>query len=190
MRMDSIPMKTLALLLTTVFAFASPASAHHFDYLDEDHKYLLHSVSDRGVELIVNDAELCTGSSDGFYSSDRRLIICQDAMVEPGVEVEWSLNDLDTIRHESHHFLQDCAFGGSRIDHMSTVFFTDTEKYADFVLNSGLTQSEIDRIETAYRKLGLNFLGIMMEIEAFAVARSVPPRQLADKIKEVCVIGR
>ena len=190
MRKNHILMKTLALLLTTLFAFTSPASAHHFEGLDEDHQYLLHSVEQRGVQLIVNDAELCTGVSDGFYSSDRRLIVCQDGMDEPGVEVEWTLNDLDTIRHESHHFLQDCVYGGISVDHTSTVYFNHGEKFSEFVTNSGLTRNEITTIETAYRRLGLNYLGIMMEIEAFAVARSVPPRQLADKIKEVCVMER
>lgn len=190
MRMNNIPMKTLGLLLSAIFAFASPASAHHFEKLDEDHQYLLHSVERRGVQIIINDAKLCTGVSDGFYSSDRRLIVCQDGMNKPGVEVEWTLNDLDTIRHESHHFLQDCVYGGIAVDHVSTVYFNHGERFSEFVTDSGLTRSEIETIETAYRGLGLNYLGIMMEIEAFAVARSIPPRQLADKINEICVMNR
>ena len=140
------------------------------------------------MSLLINDPRFCDDISDGYYSSDRRLIICQDNAALPGVEVEWTDNDLDTVRHEVHHFLQDCAFGGIEIDHTATLLFDYGPDFTEFVIQSGLTKEEITTIETAYRKLGLSYVGIMMEIEAFAVAKSFKPEQLRDKINEVCVL--
>ena len=183
-------MKSLAILLTAALAFASPASAHHFEKLDKPHQNLLHTVEERGVKFFVNDMRYCDEDSDGFYSTHRRLIICQDNATLPGVEVEWTDNDLDTIRHEVHHFLQDCSFGGIKIDHTSAVFYDHGPDFIRFVQQSGLTSIEIANIESVYSKMGLSYMRIMMEIEAFAAARSTTPEQLEQKIDEVCVLNR
>lgn len=183
-------MKFLAILLTGTLAFSSPASAHHYEKLDKPHQDLLHTVEERGVEFFVNDMRYCDEDSDGFYSTNRRLIICQDNASLPGVEVEWTDNDLDTVRHEVHHFLQDCSFGGIKIDHTSTLLFNYGPDFTQFVAQSGLTMEEVLVIERTYEKLGLSYVRIMMEIEAFAVARSITAEQLKQKIDEVCVLTR
>ena len=51
-------------------------------------------------------------------------------------------NDYDTLRHESHHVIQDCLDG---IDNSTLVVLFEGDKLKEFVTNS-LSQKQINRI--------------------------------------------
>ena len=47
------------------------------------------------------------------------MVICQENRI-PGVRemTSWTEEDLDTLRHESHHLVQDCRGGDGRGDNV------------------------------------------------------------------------
>ena len=53
-------------------------------------------------------------SVNGFYSSHNRvLVVCNDRYVKgENEDPQWTANDLDTLRHEAQHLIQDCMVGG------------------------------------------------------------------------------
>jgi len=105
------------------------------------------------------------------------MVICQDNRREEGVEVQWTDNDLDTLRHEAHHMIQDCAAGGIGDGKMSLMLF---------VSRSGYTLEQVKQIAKHYQQQGVTGYDMLMELEAFAVARSIPADLIAVKLKEYC----
>ena len=73
--------------------------------INPSHDELKRALNDVGVEVYLNETELCDGSKSGMYSPDYdAIVICQDDRIETSdQEVEWTENDYDTLRHESQH---------------------------------------------------------------------------------------
>ena len=150
---------------------------------NSSHDELKRALNDVGVEVFLNDTDLCDGSKSGMYSPEYNVImICQDDRIETSdQEVEWTENDYDTLRHESQHVVQDCMEG---IDNSKmSLFFSDEIEYLEFVI-MGLTKSEFFQIVEAYRPLGDDVL--LNELEAFAVAKGVKPDTIAKAIRGIC----
>ena len=150
---------------------------------NSSHDELKRALNDVGVEVFLNDTDLCDGSKSGMYSPEYNVImICQDDRIETSdQEVEWTENDYDTLRHESQHVVQDCMEG---IDNSKmSLFFSDEIEYLEFVI-MGLTKSEFFQIVEAYRPLGNDIL--LNELEAFAVAKGVKPDTIAKAIRGIC----
>ena len=94
-------------------------------------------------------------------------------------------NNLDTLRHEAQHLVQDCIEDGKanyNFDGRATIF-PDPVAAA---LDSGLNEREIDRIWMTYSGMGLDDKDILMEVEAFAVAHGVPAEMIAQQIRKQC----
>ena len=96
----------------------------------------------------------------------------------------WTPNDYDTLRHESHHVIQDCLDG---IDNSTLVLLFEGDKFKEFVNNS-LSQKQINRIISTYKKYGANEKEIKIELEAFAVAETVSATTIANSIDKLCKI--
>jgi hypothetical protein len=152
---------------------------------DEKHQYLATTIRSLGVPVTINTKIHCPPGESGSYFTAGFMVICQDNRREEGVEVQWTENDLDTLRHESHHLIQDCAAGGIGDKEMS-LFFNSKEELIEFLSNSGYTEQQLQEIATHYQKQGVDGYDLLMELEAFAVARSIPANLIADKIKEYC----
>ena len=78
------------------------------------HAVLVEAIEAQGVDFIVNH-DFCQErpSVNGFYSSGNRvLVVCNDLYTEENTNPEWTANDLDTLRHEAQHLIQDCMVGG------------------------------------------------------------------------------
>ena len=151
--------------------------------INPSHDELKRALNDVGVEVFLNEPELCDGSKSGMYSPDYdAIVICQDDRIETSdQEVDWTENDYDTLRHESQHVVQDCMEG---IDNNKmSLFFSNEIEYLEFVV-MGLTKSEFFQIVEAYRSLGDDVL--LNELEAFVVAKSVKPDTIAKAIRGVC----
>tara|TARA_A100001201_G_scaffold32305_3_gene34814 strand:- start:12353 stop:12883 length:531 start_codon:yes stop_codon:yes gene_type:complete len=153
----------------------------------DDHAKLWDSLERAGVNIVLNDVDFCGDDlADGAYIPViKALVVCQDnASPLSSRQVDWTSNDLDTLRHESHHVVQDCLLGELG-DGESEPLFNTRESLKSFVDNI-LSEEQIDRIVTNYRELGFDREVIIMEIEAFAVASGVSPDKIADAINKFC----
>ena len=148
-----------------------------------NHDELKKVLNDVGVEVFLNDTDLCDGSKSGMYSPEyNAIMICQDDRIETSdQQVEWTKNDYDTLRHEAHHVVQDCMEG---IDNEKmSLFFSDRIEYLEFIVIS-LTKSQIFYITESYRSFDNDI--ILNELEAFGTARHVKPNTIVKALRAVC----
>jgi hypothetical protein len=156
--------------------------------VEEDHDVLWNALEEVGVELYLNDTEYCDADSgvSGLYSPRLNImIICQDERIPiSSREVEWTDNDYDTLRHEAHHVVQDCVAGleNGNMD----VYFGDRDTYTEFV-KTALTEEQFDNIVKTYKEGGSSDEVVIHEVEAFAVASSIPPDSIARALVKVCI---
>lgn len=174
------------LLGTSLLLSGSPSRA---TTTVDDHISLWNSLERAGINIVINDVDFCgDGRVDGAYIPRlKTLVICQDnASPISSRQVDWTENDLDTLRHEAHHVVQDCLRG--RIgDGLSGPLFNTRETLSEFV-DDILTDQQIDWIIRNYREQGADNDVIIMEVEAFAVAEGVSPETIADGIDKSCNI--
>ena len=151
--------------------------------IDPSHDELKRTLNGVGVQVFLNDTELCNGKESGMYSPDyNAIMICQDDRIETSdQEVEWTENDYDTLRHEAQHVVQDCMEGIN--NNKMSLFFSDRIEYLEFIV-MGLTKSEFFQVVEAYRSLGDDIL--LNELEAFVVAKSVKPDTIAKALRGIC----
>jgi len=90
-------------------------------------------------------------------------------------------DDLDTIRHEAHHIVQDCMDG--KIDGGLQPFFTHEDL---FTFLAGYPDWKEDKIISTYRKDGASNTVIKFEVEAWAVADMVPAETISNVLTQVC----
>lgn len=175
---------TAAVVASLSVAFPGAAVAESI----EDHQYLWETVQRVGVQTYVNDGRYCNKLEEhhGLYNHHKNfLVVCQDEGRYDGQMVGWSDNDLDTLRHEAHHIVQDCA-AGSLYDNEMALLFNDPDDLAEFAAGA-LTVDQVKWIVSSYGGQGASDAVIVQEIEAFAVAASVNPRTIADKLVEFCL---
>ena len=65
--------------------------------------------------------------------------------------------------------------------------FDSQEQLIKFISGSGYTPEELQQIIAHYQRNGVTGYKMLMELEAFAVARSISPNLIADKLKEYCM---
>ena len=181
--------KTIAATALAGFAaigFASASSAtpevrEVREGSSEAHGLLVEAIRRNGVDFTIND-DYCFENEDimGFYSGRRRsLVVCQDNAVKGGGVVAWTANDLDTLRHEAQHMIQDCVVGTNN-DHQLAPIYTSPTALAQRELGPEAVAS----ITSTYREGGASDLVLLLEYEAFAVAAlNVPAEQAADVAK-------
>ena len=167
-------------VLMTPTLFSVPVNA-----TPEDHRYLAETIQSLGVPLTLNSKVHCLKGESGSYFSAGFMIICQDHRKDDGKQVSWTENDLDTLRHEAHHMIQDCA-KGTIGDRKMSLMFDNEKEFTRFISNSGYTQQQLQQIIKHYQKQGVTGYDLLIELEAFAVARSIPANLIADKLKEYC----
>lgn len=145
-------MKLKSLLVAGILAipaiFSNQAKANT---VAEQHRYLAQTIRSIGVPVSINTKLHCRPGESGSYFSAGFMVICQDNRREEGVEVQWTENDLDTLRHESHHLIQDCAAGGVG-DRKMSLMFNSKEELVKFLSNSGYTEQQLQEIAAHYRK--------------------------------------
>jgi len=182
---------TLALLGTSI-----PAQAA---MVDSGHQYLIDRLTERGVHVAINPPPLCgdraTTQVNGGYTYSHRydlavLGICQDNATGTD-EVEWSANDLDTLRHESFHYLQDCIDGEVS---MTLQPYYDgegpspgTDRLEEVITYLGIPQALW--IEREYTSIGADRATIRLEFEAFLAARDLDAGTIGATINEFCPIN-
>jgi hypothetical protein len=112
------------------------------------------------------------------------LVICQENRESNNsIQIDWTAEDLDTLRHEAHHLIQDCASGKIADDKITTVFTED--ELVGFLEDSSYSD---DQLLALYKTLKeqLSPEEILLELEAYAVAKDIPAREIKNKLIEFC----
>ena len=150
-----------------------------------DHKALYDAIQSVGVRVTINNPKYCDGRVDGSYHSHARVLsVCQDRATYMNNEVDWSSNDLDTLRHEAHHLIQDCALGKLG-DGQLSLLFGDMAQAKAFV-QSVLPESQQRELMSFDSYAGHNAYRQMIELEAFATAAAISPQDITNKLYEMC----
>ena len=175
--------KALALAtLTAVVGLAPTAEARQSNF--QDHVRLAQAAEATGVRFAINVDRCDTEDAYGWYwAAANELVVCQENKIKgSNKEVRWTEEDLDTLRHEAHHLVQDCMARGNRDGHLGAVY---QEPVAlGFKV---LGKDRAIRIAELYAKNGANEHIKVMEIEAFAVAAMNDPMEQVQDIQRYCM---
>ena len=163
---------------------AMPAKAQQTGSFD-DHVNLYNTIHAYGVKVYINHPKYCDGRIDGSYISTLRVLnVCQDNGRSGGPEVDWSENDLDTLRHEAHHMIQDCAGAGNGNGYLVHLFSNRPELIA--FIDSVYTREQQHGLMGSPSYDNHNRERQLIELEAFATAAVISANEIADKMNEVC----
>jgi len=113
-----------------------------------------------------------------YWAYKNEFVVCQEGKQQVGVEEVWSEEDLDTLRHEAQHLVQDCM-DGERQGALSAVY-----KDVPALVKNTLSDRAIKGIIKAYSEKSDHI--IMMELEAFSVAAINDPADQARDIQNFC----
>ena len=154
--------------------------------IKEEHDVLLESLESIGVRVWFNHSDCRERDIDGLYNSVlRKLVICQDnAKWATDRMIAMTANDYDTLRHEAHHVIQDCV-SGELGDGLLGDLFKDPEDYNAFIENA-LGREKAEAVDRVYTSQGADRLTVLLEMEAFAMASSVPADVISDTLISVC----
>jgi len=156
----------------------------------EEHRVLMNSLQAVGVNVYVNPRK-CLEHEDlngAYWPGLRTLMICQDnAKIYNGRMIPWTDADLNTLRHEAHHVVQDCNNGGLG-DNRSSRLFQNTKQLSNFIGNA-MSHEQFMHIVRVYDEAGTSTRDILMETEAFAVAETVSPLTISRKLIEFCGVN-
>ena len=177
--------KLLATTLLTATALATPIEAVAGTF--NDHIRLAQTVMATGVTFRIN-APKCDERPGvfGWYAPrQRELVVCQENKVKGSTqEVQWTAEDLDTLRHEAHHLVQDCVNGrgaGNFDGSLVPMVQTPVQLGKDILGVEGVRQ-----VVKTYAQQGANEHTIILEIEAFSVARANMPVDQINHLRTFC----
>ena len=152
----------------------------HFD--------LMQTAANIGTEVYINH-KVCgdnPGVNGFYYPGYNVLVICQDNATEfNGQQVAWTYNDLDTIRHEVQHMVQDCVAGYDNAE-LNRVF-SESKNLVAFA-SDAIGVETIERIIEVYTERGANQHVVGLEIEAFSVAAAISPETIGEALTSTCSI--
>jgi hypothetical protein len=181
MNFKSIATAALA-ALTAVAAPTAALAGNSF----QDHVDLATAIRQAGVRYYVNPAHCYEGRTkgvDGFYVSQAGvLVVCQDN-ARGNEQVRWTTNDLDTLRHEAIHLIQDCKNG--RGDN-SLVPIVGSDKERNQMALSALGGGRVRRIIKNYVRRGADAHVIRLELEAFTFAQEIDASDIAGVVRSTC----
>ena len=184
--------KTITTLATLASMSLSPVmSSTYGDYNQPTrtpHVQLFEAVLKTGVDVRVNEVKDCDPDvvgkmTYGWYSgTERVLVVCQEQAHYTGRYGQGAFNfsdeDLDTLRHEAHHMVQDCM--DNRLNaRLEPVYNQPIELAKDT-----LSDRHISRILKSYGHLSDHV--IVLELEAFSVAAMNNPLEQVSDIQRYC----
>lgn len=166
--------KPIAILLGVALFWATPAHA------DPGHQALVDALTRAGVRVFF-DHQICkTDRVYGFYHNpSKSLVVCNEGS---GMFDE---NDLDTLRHEAIHVIQDCANGTLGDNRMGLALKPGISR--QMLAQAGI---DITKIEAAYGRRGVKGVNLELEYEAFGAAATVPASTIAEVVGIMCSTNR
>ena len=170
-------LSTISLSALTALATLAPGAMAKSNY--SHHVVLGQTVKATGVNYQINPAECWENSFFGYYwAFKNRFVVCQENKRSVGVEVNWTEEDLDTLRHEAQHLIQDCM-DGSRQGELGSVY-KDPIGLAKNILGDrgirGVLEAYSDQSDHIK----------VMELEAFSVAAMNDPLEQVKDIRNFC----
>ena len=178
--------KSITAGILALSALASPVSAMT-QTERENHWNIVEALEGANISVYVNEDAICGDPDDRFLGAyipkARAVVICQEhAKVWNGEAIHFSLEDLDTLRHEAHHVVQDCLDG--RVDGDLVLLFDAPQEKAQF---RGMIDKRIEpKVRRVYGGAGASEHVIQLEIEAFGVAAEVGAATIAEAVTNVC----
>ena len=147
----------------------------------EDHVSLARAIESTGITLKINPVEC--GTKDGkvygwYWAAKQEMVVCQEHGRPGGPIVKWTEEDLDTLRHEAQHLIQDCM-DGELDGRLQSVY-----KYPIVLGLDVIGPDGVASVSRVYHDAGSNV--IIMEIEAFAVAAMNDPLEQVQDIGKYC----
>ena len=177
-------MKRLFVSLLAAASILTPSVAKAQN-TPEDHLDLWNSLQSLGVTTLYNHTLHCPEGIDGkYYIHSAVLVVCQDNMTSHLKEAMWTDNDFDTLRHEAHHVVQDCAHGSLGDGQTGPIF--DEKDLVRFLKASSFTEEQLAGLYGMMKQDGMDDLTIQEELEAFTVAKDIPAADIRSKLVEFC----
>ena len=168
---------TLATLAAATAFAPTTAQARN---VDDAHMELARAIVSTGVQLKINPVECKTKDAMGWYWAARNeMVVCQEN-ARGSQEVNWTAEDLDTLRHEAQHLIQDCMNGS--LDGRLGAVYQDPIALA----KNTLSQRHIEGIIKSYTESGASEHIVIMELEAFSVAALNDPSEQTSDIAKFC----
>jgi hypothetical protein len=176
-RLSTIAISALT-AVATVATTAIPALAQRKSNY-QHHIILAQAVRSTGVNYKINPAECWSKSAYGWYwAYHNEFVVCQEGKQQVGVEARWTEEDLDTVRHEAQHLIQDCM-DGSRQGALGSVYKEPIELAKNVLGDKGIRS-----ILKAYSEASDHTK--VMELEAFSVATLNDPLEQVKDIRNFC----
>ncbi len=179
---------SLVLSSTAIPVVAAPTYENRASI--NEHIEILDTLDEMGIRVSINGPECARTDNDvaGYWNGSKRLfVLCQQAIRNSklphwnGTVVLASDDDLDTIRHEAHHVIQDCQDG--KIDGKLRVYLSPKNSVEFLNLYPDWKEQYITK---QYRDSGANNHVIRLEIEAWAVADMVQAPLIHQTLKREC----
>jgi len=176
--------KLFATIVASASILLSPSIANAGNSFD-DHVKLFNTLKEVGVTPLINSSHCKDGAFGLYHNTAQLLVICQENRSNNGDQVKWTANDLDTLRHESHHVVQDCN-NGKVGDGKFNLFFNNKKAFYNFLKSSQHSIGELEGLVDTLTEEGLEGKDLLIEVEAYVVAANVDALTIANKLKEFC----
>ena len=148
----------------------------------QSHAELAAAIELTGTDFLLNPPQCnAEGNTYGwYYAAENQLVVCQENVKHhSGQAIAWTEEDLDTLRHEAHHLVQDCMDG--RLQGRLDTVYEDWQTLAKGVLG----YDKIARILEVYSDYDERHQ--VMELEAFSVASLDDPEEQIRDIQNYCL---
>jgi hypothetical protein len=181
-------MKKLFLSFLTASTILIPGVVKANEF--EEHNKLWKTLQDVGVITVINHLTHCNDikKKDGiYYPYAGLLVICQDKMI-PGSNKQfaWTENDYNTLRHEAHHVIQDCA-SGYIADGKTTTMFNEEELAKFLSLSPSYDEERLAQLRSRLKARGLHEDTILEELEAYVVSEDITAPSITRKLRQFCL---
>ena len=171
--------KTLLSLFTAVTSLTVSTPAFAQSNIDH-HIRLVEAVKQTGVRFYINPPACDEKPVYGWYSAaNNELVVCQENRIRYSSRpIDWTEEDLDTLRHEAHHVVQDCMDGTMQGD-LGVVYKDPLELGIDVLGRDGVVKV-VEVYEAAPDRVKV------LEVEAFAVAAMNDPLEQVSDVYRYC----
>jgi len=181
-------MKKLFLSLLAATAVLTPGIAKAD--IHDDHNELWNTLQDIGVITVVNHLTHCNkhkGMDGIYYPYAGMLVVCQDKMVSgSNKQYKWTENDYNTLRHEAHHVIQDCAVG-QLADGRTDTMFTGKDLTKFLSMSPSYDKERLAQLRSRLKAKGLHEQTIMEELEAYVVSEDIKATSITRKLRQFCL---
>ena len=160
--------------VTAVASVMVPVQAGSY----EEHTQLARAVASTGVKVLINPPICQQRDAFGWYHAQMSMLVVCQQNAKGTKMVTWTQEDLDTLRHEAHHVVQDCM--DNALDGELTSVYESPEQLVRAVLSDEQVLSIMESYDNASKERQIH------ELEAFSVATMNNPLEQVADIQKYC----